>query len=92
VFDSNVRFEDENLDDAEENLPLTEKLLKSPDQKLGTPVSALSGAKKKLYFHHKGAGAKKDLKMVVKGGLTLLEEAATSTGSIDTPPPNCSHV
>jgi hypothetical protein len=42
-----------------------------------------------LHFHK---AAKKDLKMVVKGKLTLLEEAATSTGSIDNPPQNCSHV
>lgn len=94
VFDSNIKYESDNLG-AEEHLPLTTKSeFKSPEKKLVGSVAALSaGSKgaKKLYFH-KGAAAKKDLKMVVKGGLTLLEEAATSTGSIDTPPQNCSHV
>jgi len=92
AFDSNLKYEDENLD-SEEHLPLTEKLsdFKSPDRKLVSSVAALSGSKcaKKLHFHK---AAKKDLKMVVKGKLTLLEEAATSTGSIDNPPQNCSHV
>ena len=97
IFDSNLKYEDENMD-TEEHLPLTEKCssgqgadFKSPERKLVSSVAALSGSKcaKKLHFHKP---AKKDLKMVVKGGLTLLEEAATSTASIDSPPQNCSHV
>jgi hypothetical protein len=106
IFDSNLKYEDDNSVDSEEHLPLTEKLsgrggggasdYKSPDRKLVSSVAALSGSKcaKKLHFHSKAAAAaKKDLKMAVKGGLTLLEESATSSGSIDnTPPQNCSHV
>jgi len=96
VFDSNIKYESENLS-TEEHLPLTEKSSAASSEFKKNPVAsvaALSGSKcaKKLYFHHKNAATKKDLKMVVKGGLTLLEEAATSTGSIDSTPQNCSHV
>ena len=96
VFDSNLKYESDSLN-TEEHLPLTEKSSTASSEFKKNPVhsvAALSGSKcaKKLYIHHKNAAAKKDLKMVVKGGLTLLEEAATSTGSIDGSPQNCSHV